>query len=41
VNTKLSGNKILWRILEDASFKEALTKTKPQLTINKDQLRRT
>ena len=41
VNTKLSGNKILWRILEDPSFKEALVKTKPQLTINKDQLRRT
>ena len=32
VNTKLSGNKILWRILEDPSFKEALAKTKPQLT---------
>jgi N utilization substance protein B len=27
--------------LEDPSFKEALVKTKPQLTINKDQLRRT
>ena len=40
VNTKLSGNKILWRILEDTSFKEALAKTKPQLLINKDLVRR-
>jgi len=41
VNTKLSGNKILWRILDDPSFKEALAKTKPQLTINKDLVRKT
>lgn len=40
VNTKLSGNKILWRILEDPSFKEALVKIKPQLTINKDLVRK-
>jgi len=40
VNTKLSGNKILWRVLEDLSFKEALAKTKPQLTINKDLVRK-
>jgi len=40
VNTKLSGNKILWRILEDSSFKEALAKTKPQLLINKDLVRK-
>jgi transcription antitermination protein NusB len=41
VNIKLSGNKILWRVLEDPSFKEALAKTKPQLIINKDLVRRT
>ena len=40
VNTKLSGNKILWRILEDASFKEALAKVKPQQTINKELVRK-
>ena len=40
VNTKLSGNKILWKILEDASFKEALAKVKPQLTINKELVRK-
>lgn len=40
VNTKLSGNKILWRILQDASFKEALAKLKPQQAINKDLVRK-
>ena len=40
VNTKLSGNKILWRILEDASFKEALAKVKPQQSINKELVRK-
>ena len=41
VNTKLAGNKILWRLLDDPSFKEALAKLKPQQTINKDLVRRT
>ena len=41
VNTKLSGNKILWRVLEDPSFKEALAKTKPQLVIDRDLVRKT
>jgi len=40
VNTKLAGNKILWKILEDASFKEALAKVKPQLTIDKELVRK-
>ena len=40
VNTKLSGNKILWRILEDASFKEALAKVKPQQNINRELVRK-
>lgn len=41
VNTKLTGNKIIWKILEDASFKEALAKLKPQQTINKELVRKT
>src|SRR4030095_1763533 len=41
VNTKLTGNKIVWKILEDTSFKEALAKLKPQQTINKELVRRT
>jgi N utilization substance protein B len=40
VNTKLSGNKILWKILQDASFKEAVAKVKPQQTINKELVRK-
>ena len=41
VNTKLSGNKVLWRILDEPSFKEALAKIKPQLIINKELVRKT
>lgn len=41
VNTKLAGNKILWKVLDDPSFKEALVKLKPQQSINKDLVRRT
>ncbi|HET9745103.1 MAG TPA: transcription antitermination factor NusB [Chitinophagaceae bacterium] len=40
VNTKLSGNKILWKILDDPSFKDALAKMKFHQTINKDLVRR-
>jgi len=40
VNTKLAGNKILGKILDDASFKEAMTKVKPQLTVDKELIRR-
>lgn len=38
VNTKLAGNKILWKILEEESYKQAVSKIKPQL--NKDLLRK-
>ena len=40
VNTKLAGNKILWKILDEVSFKEALTKTKPQQIINKELVKK-
>jgi N utilization substance protein B len=40
VNTKIAGNKLLWRILEDASFKEAITKTKPHLLIDVEIVKR-
>jgi N utilization substance protein B len=40
VNTKLAGNKILLRILEDVSFKAVLAKMKPQQTINKELVRK-
>ena len=40
VNTKLAGNKLLWKILDDATFKDALAKLKPQQVINKDLVRK-
>lgn len=40
VNTKLAGNKILWKILGEPSFKEATAKLKPQLTIDKELVKK-
>jgi len=40
VNIKIAGNKLLWRILEDASFKEALSGVKPQLLIDKELVKK-
>ena len=40
VNIKIAGNKLLWRILEDASFKEALSSVKPQLIIDKELVKK-
>jgi N utilization substance protein B len=31
VNTKLAGNEILWKMLDDPALKEQFTKDKPQL----------
>ena len=41
VNTKIAGNKQLWRILEDASFKEALQLVKPQLRTDRELIKKT
>lgn len=40
VNTKIAGNKIVWRILEDVSFKNALLKAKPQLICDKELVKK-
>ena len=40
VNTKLAGNTLLWRIKEDPSYQQATGRTKPQLRIDKDLVRR-
>ena len=40
INTKISGNKTLWRILEDTTFKEVLLKTKPQLISDNELVRK-
>jgi len=41
VNIKLAGNELLWKILEDPSWKKAVENDKPQLQENKDLIRRT
>ena len=41
VNTKIAGNKQLWRILEDASFKEVLKQVKPELVADKELIKKT
>ena len=40
VNTKLAGNEILWKILEDASYKEFLVKDKPELLLDKELVKK-
>jgi transcription antitermination protein NusB len=39
VNTKLAGNEQLWKILEDPSWRSAVTADKPQLQDNKELIR--
>ncbi len=41
VNIKLAGNELLWKILEDPSWKKAIETDKPQLQENKELIRRT
>jgi len=36
VNTRLAGNEVLWKILEDTSFQKAVATDKPNLLINKE-----
>ncbi len=40
VNTRLAGNEVLWKILEDASFQKALAADKPHLHINKELVKK-
>jgi len=40
VNTKIAGNQFLWEIIESPSFKKALETEKPQLSIDRDLLRK-
>jgi N utilization substance protein B len=40
VNIKLAGNEYLWKIVEDPSWKKALSQDKPQLYENKELIRR-
>ncbi len=40
VNTKISGNEIIWKIREDASFQTESGRSKPQLKADKDLIRK-
>lgn len=40
VNTKIAGNEILWRMLEDDSLKSWLAKEKPENSIDKELVRK-
>jgi transcription antitermination protein NusB len=41
INTRLAGNEILWKILEDATFKSSVTELKLQHLIDADLLKKT
>lgn len=40
VNTKIAGNEFLWKMLDDPALKEQFATLKPQLTTDKDLLRK-
>jgi len=40
VNIKISGNELLWRVLEDPALKEQFASQKPELNIDKELLRK-
>jgi N utilization substance protein B len=40
VNTKIAGNEILWKIKENASFQQALGKSKPEQRIDKELVKK-
>ncbi|HTB51144.1 MAG TPA: transcription antitermination factor NusB [Ferruginibacter sp.] len=41
INTKIAGNELLWKVLEGASFKEAIDELKPQHIIDNELLKKT
>lgn len=40
VNTKIAGNEVLWRVKENASYKQALTKAKPEQRLDKELVKK-
>jgi transcription antitermination protein NusB len=40
INTKLAGNELLWKILEDPSYQKALHTDKPQLTEGREWIKK-
>jgi transcription antitermination protein NusB len=41
INTKISGNEILWKILEDSSFKTSVSESKLDTILDKELLKKT
>jgi N utilization substance protein B len=40
VNTKIAGNELLWKLKENASFQQAIGKSKPEHTLDKELVRK-
>lgn len=40
VNTKIAGNELLWKIKEDASFRQEVERSKPEHRLDKDLVRK-
>jgi transcription antitermination protein NusB len=40
VNTKIAGNELLWKIKEDATFRQEVERTKPEHRLDKDLVRK-
>lgn len=40
VNTKIAGNELLWRIMEQSSYQQAVKELKPELLVNMDWVRK-
>ena len=40
VNTKIAGNDLLWRILEQPSYQQVVKELKPELLVNMDWVRK-
>lgn len=41
INTKIAGNELLWKIVQEKSYVEAANETKPQLLIDEELLKKT
>lgn len=40
VNTKIAGNEVIWKIKEEASFQQEISRSKPEQRIDKDLIRK-
>lgn len=40
VNTKIAGNEVLWKLKENSSFQQALAKSKPELRVDRELVKK-